>query len=274
MKTRILNIQSFVIVLTLLVCFCLGTDVGRADEPCEGISNDDPWISNPLYRSYIDPNDPNAQDFFEVWQGRTQRYVGIDANNLDLCPPFVQETYAVYEAFFDPCHITILNLGHFSMELNEGVQRVVLPDSIWVDLCSDMNGLLCTKRFCFLSINEFHPRVSFPGKDILFLGDYERDIIMEFLGTECATVGLTQHRLPEMEREARYQFIQKFIRVFPGHWGGWILSTQPQVSEIVFNRDYSEALIFYRVVYEHGKAFYKKVDGEWMYVSSEIWGIE
>jgi hypothetical protein len=248
--------------------------IGRADEPCECISADDPGMSNPLYRSYIDANDPNAQIFFQVWQSRTQRYVGIDANNLDNCPTFVQETYAVYEAFFDPFNTTILNQGEFGPQLNEGLKRVVLPDSVWVDLCSDVNGLSCSKRFCFLTINEFYPGVSFPGKDILFLGDYERDIIMEFLGTECSIAGLPKMSLSESERAARYQFIQGFIRVLPGHWGGWLLCTQPRIDEISFNNDYSEAIIWYRLVYQFGRALYKKVDGKWIYVSSEIWGIE
>jgi hypothetical protein len=196
----------------------------------------------------------------------------VDANNLENCPPFVQEAYAVYEAFFDPCNLTILDQGEFSAELYEGLQRVVLPDSIWVDLCSDVNDLGSAKRFCFLSINEFHPSVSFPGKEILFLSYYHRDIVLEFLGTECSTAGLQQNTLPESEKAARYQFIQKFIRVLPGHWGGWILSTQPMVPEIAFNSDYSEAIIFYELVYEFGIALYKKVDGEWTYVSSEIKG--
>ena len=73
----------------------------------------------------------------------------------------------------------------------------------------------------------------------------------------------------------RQQFLGNYIKVIYGHWGGyWHLETHPEVYRISFDENMNNVIVYFRLVYEGGKATLTKQKGKWELVSSRLTWIE
>ncbi|MBE9664203.1 hypothetical protein [Mucilaginibacter myungsuensis] len=66
----------------------------------------------------------------------------------------------------------------------------------------------------------------------------------------------------------RQKFLEKYIKIKHGHWGGsWLLRSSPTINGIIFDENFTYAKILYRSGYSGGEALMKKTDGKWEFVS-------
>jgi hypothetical protein len=128
------------------------------------------------------------------------------------------------------------------------------------------------------TIENFRPRVSFQKPKTIVLIDEYDSILNRFLGSSHYPLGHGNIMSPAAssgESANRQKFLGQCIKIWYGHWGGyWQLHTYPTVNSIVFDKSLTHALIYYRMVYEGGYAYFKKMGGIWTLVEAKRTWIE
>ncbi len=128
------------------------------------------------------------------------------------------------------------------------------------------------------SITNFRPQISFPDKKILFLTSKYEAILNDFLGNEHypqGSNGVMSTASPKNESKKKKAFLENFIKIFYGHWGGyWQLLSYPEVNVIIFDKNMQYAKVYFRIVYEGGESYLKNNNGKWEIFLSELKWIE
>jgi len=119
----------------------------------------------------------------------------------------------------------------------------------------------------YITIYGFRPRVSFKSpKTVVLTGAYD-SLLNGFMGNSHYSFGTGNIMSPATskgESASRQKFLENCIRVWYGHWGGyWQLYSYPYVDAIILDKTLSNALVNYRLIYEGGYAYFKKVNGSW-----------
>ncbi|HEX3184166.1 MAG TPA: tetratricopeptide repeat protein [Pyrinomonadaceae bacterium] len=111
----------------------------------------------------------------------------------------------------------------------------------------------------------------FPDLDhVLLLKSDELSLLARLL----PTIGGTKRRAPTQIMETPNQpvgdsmqilsLFEKFFQARPGHWGGWVLETYPQVTQIEFvNAERTKANANVTIGYSGATVVLEKVDGKW-----------
>lgn len=125
---------------------------------------------------------------------------------------------------------------------------------------------------------EFRPKVSFPGKKIVYLTDGYEKLLNDFLGDQLVDLGtesIMQVAYAKDESRQRMEFLMKAAKIFYGHWGGyWQYETYPNANSIIFDHEMQRAIVYFRFVYEGGEVYLEKQNGEWTVVSGKLTWIE
>lgn len=119
------------------------------------------------------------------------------------------------------------------------------------------------------SIDDFRPFITSKNYSTpVYLNKNYYDILNKFLSS-----GSTP--LSQQEIINRKNFLENFVTIFYGHWGGyWQLETYPLAYNIIFDKNMEYARIDFRVIYEGGSAILKNYNGKWELISSELTWIE
>ncbi len=128
------------------------------------------------------------------------------------------------------------------------------------------------------SIINFNPKINCKNKVPVYLtADYDK-MLNIFLGNDEIPFGnenIIQPAKSKDESEKRKSFLENFIKIYKGHWGGyWQLYSYPIVSRIVFDKKMEYARIDFRMIYQGGEAILKNENGEWKLIESKITWIE
>ena len=125
---------------------------------------------------------------------------------------------------------------------------------------------------------EFRPKVSFPGKKIVYLTDGYEKLLNDFFGDQDVNLGtesIMQVAYAKDESRQRMEFLMKAAKIFYGHWGGyWQYETYPNANSIIFDHEMQRAIVYFRFVYEGGEVYLEKQNGEWTVVSGKLTWIE
>ena len=128
------------------------------------------------------------------------------------------------------------------------------------------------------SIVNFRPFINCNGKTPIFLTKKYDEILNDFLGNEyieLGTGGIMNPARSKGESEKRKVFLENYIKIFHGHWGGyWQLLSYPEAESITFDKNMEYARVDFRLVYEGGFAILKNEGGKWTLISSELTWIE
>jgi hypothetical protein len=120
------------------------------------------------------------------------------------------------------------------------------------------------------SILNFRPKINIGSKKIVFLNDIYEKEISRFLSDSTKT-----NIQPINERENRKKFIENYVKIYDGHWGGyWQLTTYPEVHSIIFDKKMNYAKIYFRMIYQGGEAILKNDKGNWKLIESKLTWIE
>jgi hypothetical protein len=128
------------------------------------------------------------------------------------------------------------------------------------------------------SILNFRPKIDCEGKNPLYLvRDYEKRL-NKFLENHFKQLGTPNIMSPaqaEGESTKRKEFLEQFIKIWYGHWGGyWQLNSYPTASSICFDKTYTKAKVSFEMVYEGGETILRKENGVWKIISSTLTWIE
>jgi hypothetical protein len=127
-------------------------------------------------------------------------------------------------------------------------------------------------------VKDFHPVINGKGRPPLYLTAKYDTLLNNFLGNTHSPLGKGNIMSPakaEAESAKRQKFLEHFIKIWYGHWGGyWQLESYPTASEIIFDKDFSYAKINFQMIYEGGEAILKKDKGKWVLLSAKRTWIE
>ncbi len=128
------------------------------------------------------------------------------------------------------------------------------------------------------SIINFRPQINCDGKLPLYLNSKYEDILNRFLGDDHYQLGRSGMMTPATskgESERRKEFLEKGIKIFYGHWGGyWQFNSYPVAGRITFDRQMRYAKVNFRMVYQGGEAILENDNGKWKLISSRLTWIE
>ncbi len=123
------------------------------------------------------------------------------------------------------------------------------------------------------SLINFRPNVTQAiGIPLYLTKKYELEIL-DFLGTTSkpfAAGGLENISEASGESANRQNFLERFVKVAHGHWGGyWDLKTPPSIYAITFDKEFKYAKVDFNLVYEGGSVFLKFEEGNWQFMSAK-----
>ena len=72
----------------------------------------------------------------------------------------------------------------------------------------------------------------------------------------------------------RLEFLNRQVKIAPGHWGGWDLLTYPSDIYIEFNKDMTKASVGFSMLYMGGMAIMKRESSGWRIEESGIVAME
>ena len=129
----------------------------------------------------------------------------------------------------------------------------------------------------YQKVTDFQPETIFKNDRIVYLNEEYDSIVNSFLGSDhhsLGTGGIMNPAQAKGESKKKKHFLEDFIKIHHGHWGGWHVITFPQIDKVVFDEKMVFALVQFRIKYEGGTAVFKKENDSWKKLSLEMTWIE
>jgi hypothetical protein len=176
----------------------------------------------------------------------------------------------VYKKVLEAFHGDTVRINTFYYDSNwraNNMFRQVIEDSIRT-----------YKSWKVDSIMNFRPKINCDGRLPLYLTSKYSQILNKFLGNEYSPLGFGGLMNPARatgESEKRKDFLENFIKIWYGHWGGyWQLYSYPIAQSIIFDKDMKYAIVNYKMIYEGGKSILKNTNGNWKLIYAKRTWIE
>jgi hypothetical protein len=126
--------------------------------------------------------------------------------------------------------------------------------------------------------SNFYPRINIPEKKVLHLTPKLKQDLDDFMGedlSEFGTPSIMSTSQAQGRSAERLVATHKILKIFPDHWGdGWHYISHPEISIILFDHEYTKALVAFRIVYEGGYACLRKNNYNWEFIDSIMYWIE
>lgn len=68
---------------------------------------------------------------------------------------------------------------------------------------------------------DFAPNIQFGNANVIHCNPYFLRIINQFLGSDYTEGSIHDLPMVKSETERRLKFLDNFIKIIPGHWGGY-----------------------------------------------------
>ena len=226
-----------------------------------------------LYRSYLDHSESRLSQFFLGW---SQRSIPITDKNLEKLPAAFQHAYAIFEDFYQPKNLGRIGDPEWGKDQFSKVSYFITQPTIDVvvtkNIVKDIHSNGFSNSIYSATLKDFRPRIKGDTK-ALFLDDYHSYLIKEFLGDEeiqAGHSGIMSTSKAVGESERKQKFLNQYVQIYHGHWGGWRFATDPTITVINFNEKFEKAVVHFSLVYQGGEAEYKFKGGKWILVKSEL----
>lgn len=235
-----------------------------------------------LYKAYKTKSITELQTFFENWALETP---SISNENFDKLSDTTKNIYQVFQSFYNPKDISRTSGSEWGNDIYKDVKYFLVQDKIYFAIVDSLvrdsakfGDIMFSAVSQYDTLNDFRPRLQFPDVKCLSLTKYYNGLLNRYLGDKHYKLGTGSVMSPARskgESQKRMQFIGNFIKIWYGHWGGyWQLHSYPYASRITFDKDFQNAVVHYRMVYEGGYAYFKKTNGEWNLVKAKLTWIE
>jgi len=196
-------------------------------------------------------------------------------SSVSLIDDTHRDVYKIYQEFYTPLDLSRIGDSEWGPGIYQDVGYVIIQNHIFFDYNYDAEVYNVEETD---TIWDFRPEITFDNVKTLYLTDNYAIAINEFLGTEfnpLGTGGVMNPASPTEESWVRWQFLNQFIYIVPGHWGGyWHIETHPEAHVIHFNPQRTKARLHFRLIYQGGEAEFQKSGNTWQMVSSKLTWIE
>jgi hypothetical protein len=221
------------------------------------------------------------QSFFDKWGVETS---AISNEELSKLNDTLKNIYQVFQLFYNPKDINRIGGSEWGNDIYKNVKYFLTQDKICFaivdtlirDTTLDKLGFSNSKEYDTLT--DFRPQLSFPNTKCLTLTKYYADLLNSFLGDNHYKLGTGSIMSPARakgESEKRMKFLENYIKIWYGHWGGyWQLHSYPYASRITLDKDFQNAVVDYRMVYEGGCAYFKRINSDWALIKARRTWIE
>ena len=233
-----------------------------------------------LKYSYFTDSEELLGDYFDIWAQESSPISPAERRKL---PNLIQEAYKIFEDFYTPTNLGRIAQPEWGDTLYNNVHFYIVQHSLDISTRNDIalsdTDFVRYKREPILQIEvkNFRPSIKDASVQVCYLTDRYKERLLEFLGDEHVPLGEFNIMAPAYEigeSRNRSLFLGKKMRLFHGHWGGWILLTHPYVQSIDFNETLDEAIVRFAIIYEGGYAHYKKHRGKWRLINSKLTWIQ
>ncbi|PWU03537.1 MAG: hypothetical protein C5B52_03200 [Bacteroidetes bacterium] len=235
-----------------------------------------------LYHSYKSASISGLQVFFENWASET---APITKETLEKLNDTTKNIYQIFQAFYNPIDIRRTGGSEWGNDIYKNVKYFIIQNkinfSVVESLSIDTNHLRdieLPKNENYILLQNFRPQLSFPNIKCVTLTDHYDSVLNRFLGNSHYKLGAGNLMSPAKskgESEKRMQFLSSCIKIWYGHWGGyWQLHSYPYAIRIILDKGFQNAIVDYRMVYEGGYAYLKKVNNDWKLIKGERTWIE
>jgi hypothetical protein len=127
----------------------------------------------------------------------------------------------------------------------------------------------------FFKIFDFAPNVQFENSKVIYCNSNFLEIINQFLGHDFSKSSNDGIPMVKRETKRRLAFLNQFVKIIPGHWGGYYhIESFPVIGSIRMNLEMTEAEVFFTNVYAFYSATLEKVEGNWKLKSSGLMFVE
>ncbi|HEX2788177.1 MAG TPA: hypothetical protein VHP32_09745 [Ignavibacteria bacterium] len=193
--------------------------------------------------------------------------------------------YFADKVYFNDAEVDSAIIAYiYEIEDNDSVRAMLLKrengkfSQRVIDMWGPYSMLFDLKEKLTDSITNFRPQVVSKNFAIpVYLNEKYEMILNKFLGSDHVSLGENNIMMPAYsveESAERKKFLENFVKIFYGHWGGyWQLDTYP-VGSIIFDKNMEYAKIDFRMIYQGGHAFLRNNNGKWELIFSELTWIE
>lgn len=212
-----------------------------------------------LLKAYETDSKEELLKFFEEWESvsipKTEEEIQNEPTEQ------VRACYRIYEEFYNP-----FNLNYYG----DSTRYPEVGD----DFYSDTEFVIIQNRINLTFDNyqvteyvtDFRPKCNLDNHKFVYLTDEYEKVLKNFLDDQ----------LSWEEVWKRYEFLNNFTKISPGHWFGWHFETHPKVYGIDFDYNLESARVDFRIRYEGGEATFENstTENSWELQESHLTWIE
>ena len=211
-----------------------------------------------LERAYKNNSKKELKVFLDNW---SREITPITNEELSTYNDTIKEAYKVFVDFYNNYRLD----SSYSKEYNdmyENVDFLIVPNALYIFFEDSLlyrdwferNGKLTD------SIMNFRPTVQCNGKIPLYLSKKYKEGMDIFLKDKEK-----KYKYLSLDR-TKESFLDNYVRIVSGHWGGWHLCSFPIIYVIIFDKDMKYVEINYRDSWcTGGKVIFKKEGDTWMF---------
>ena len=249
-------------------------------------------LTRELAQAYEQRSTKALARYFEKWELAATALPPESRANLDAT---TRAAYETFERVYTPWDHSALGYSEFG-EMYSSQRYVVAPGVIGV-LCydalidpmawmEDPEGETEADPNTVVLVNDFRPRITPPGVEgqepamrVVYLTPAYEAAITAFLAGDFTPMGSGSVMAPAgagPQGQAKIDFLEGFIHVVPGHWGGyWHVISHPEIWAVSLTEDLTQASIGYRIGYQGGDAVLDRDPaGAWQLTSAGLSWIE
>jgi hypothetical protein len=224
-------------------------------------------VEEQFLRAYREKSVEALVQLFDTWHCRV---IPMPPELLARESQLTRDVYAIFREFYTP--FSLDRIGKGLSDASRGAKFVIVQD--YVDVVVQRDG----KTIRSSTIRDFRPNLqNMPARPLLAARACQ-ELVVNFLDNMRITEDVAGEVKMADEREKmaaqRWEFLNKVVRILPGHWGGFHVATHPFVSEIDFNESGDRASLHFQVDCYFGEADFAVADGQWKMQKSRITGIE
>ncbi len=250
-----------------------------------------PWSYEFLEEAYKKDSESDLKQFLDYYSSKGR----LRNQEYDQKPFFEKSAYDIYKLFYTPNDLSRFGRGEFGDSIYKDVKYFIVQNEIEVQF-SNKEHLIDTitgKRLysiidwidynipsilSIFSIKSFYPDVESENCKIIYYSEDFKELIEKFLDKDFtipSVYGLMSSSKTHFISEQRKEFLNKYIKIFGRAWEkGWHVETHPIVNFIVFNKNQTEAVIYFRLIYGGGEATFKYIDNKWVMLWSSLSWVE